>query len=148
MKLRAIIEDVNKIALEQSVKNLQGVVLNKLRRFLHAIGLSTGQIKNSVIQPIPSAVSAYFNVKNDIEQKVLADSKLVLRAGLGSKEAINIGQKWGFQFPTDYYDIKVGQMGLLNLRGKFDNLLISLIRQTEGASEEKKIYALLQISDF
>ena len=158
MKLRTIaesslymvcLENADSIALEQSTKNFQVMVLSKLREFLNTIGLSQGKSKHSIIQPITSAAPQYSTVKNHIASLMLIDAKRLLKDGLGSATAKEIGQKWGFRFPTNYYDVKTGQMGAVTVDGAFDDLLHDLAgKALRTNNEEDRIKLLSLVASF
>lgn len=132
MIYQLIESQADKVALEQSIKNLQISVLTKLRNFLDTIGLSKGKRLHSIIEPIALAVGPYATVKNKIKTEVAKDAQAVLQSGLNTREAQKVGERWGFQFPTGYHDVKTGQTGSQTVDGLFDQTLLALAKKAEA----------------
>lgn len=153
MKLRMIAEssiremrwdrqEPDTIAMNQSLKNLQVTSLVKLRNMLHTMGLSKGQRKHSVTEPIGLAVAPFDALRRVVQQKTRRDAQKVAQRGLDSQAAQRAAKFWGFQLPTGYYDVHAGQMGKPTADGIFDQYLAMTIKKAGDLSVEGKIKLL------
>lgn len=139
----------DKITLEQSIKNLKMSVLTKLRNFLDTIGLSQGKRLHSVTQPIALAVGPYAEIKTKITNAVNKDAEAVLKSGLNTRIAQQVGEKWGFIFPSGYYDFNNSQVGSQTVNGQFDKVLFTLAKKAESLPNlQARVELLSSVADF
>lgn len=126
----------DQIAIDQSSKNLVITALTKIRNMLGPMGLvKGGRIQgHKPIEPIPIANTPFLTLRKAVKSKVQRDSAAI-QSGKANPE--QIGQFWGFQFPTSWTDI-IGQHGKTNVQGTFDGLIRQTIAQSEGQPGEVK----------
>lgn len=121
----------NEIVNQSSAKSLVVTALSKIRKMLGPMGLVKGEIQtNRPTEPIGPAVGPFDSLRRAVSARAKNDA-MMLANGQGDREMI--GQFWGIQLPTDYYDVEAGQFGKVNTEGQFDRL----IEQTKAAAEKQ-----------
>lgn len=155
MKLKSIAESdtyhkmwrrhTDEISSEQSAKNLIVSSLNKIRNMLGPMRLTKNPIqKHRVTEPIDQAIAPFDNLRRVVREKTQADAQMLIN-GQGDRE--KIGQFWGIQLPTNYYDVYAGQNGRVNANGKFDDLIRQTIAASNGKPIELKIELLNRLAE-
>jgi hypothetical protein len=134
----------DQVAVEQSAKNLVVTALQKIRNMLGPMGLTKNPIqKHRVTEPIGPAVGPFSSLRRVVQARANRDAQMLL-SGQGNREAI--GQFWGIQLPTGWYDVHAGQRGKVNAEGQFDDLIRQTVAAAEGQPVEAKIELLNQLA--
>lgn len=134
------LENADEIVAQQAAKNIVVTALSKIRKMLGPMGLTKNPIqKHRVTEPIGPAVGPFSNLRMAVQRRAKQDAALMLRGG----DRETIGQFWGIQLPTGYYDVHAGQHGRVNAEGQFDEL----IRQTVAAAEGQPLEARVALLD-
>jgi len=137
MKLRLIAEShADRISREQSAKNLVVTSLIKVRNMLGPMGLTKRPIqKHRVVEPIGDP--GVFRAFNSLREVVRARAQRDARSILNGENAERIGEFWGFQVPTGWYDVHAGQMGRPTATGAFDNMIRNTVEQAAGLENDE-----------
>ena len=157
MKLRLIIEchprclietrhgwadNSSDLAAEQSAKNLIYMALIKIRNMLTPMGLiKSGPQKTK--EPIGPAVGSFDGLRRAVKARAQQDASSLMR-GVGNRE--KIGNFWGFQIPTNLYDVGASPHGTATATGQFDNMIRQTVAAAEGQPAEVRINLLGQLA--
>jgi hypothetical protein len=137
------VENGDEIVLQQAAKSLVVNSLSKIRNMLGPMGLTKGPIqKHRVTEPIGPAVAPFDGLRRAVKARAQQDAQMLLQGG----DREQIGQFWGIQLPTGYYDVHAGQHGKVNAEGQFDDMIRQTVASAEGQPPEAKIELLNQLA--
>lgn len=148
MKLRMILEDDN-LVKQQSLKSVRLAVLRKLRMYLVSLGLSkTKNTKNTIVEAIPEAYELFNNIITLTDKKLKNHISQAEKYPLNSPIYAKMGEIWGYNFPTNYYDVTNTQSGRGSTNGQLDDILISCKpRNIEELGLKERLSALSLVLD-
>lgn len=135
-------DNSNDLAAEQSAKNLVYMALTKIRNMLMPMGLvKSGPQKTR--EPIGPAVGPFDGLRRAVQTKAQQDAASLIQ-GTGNRK--KIGNFWGFQVPTNLYDIEASPHGTATATGQFDNMIRQTVAAAKGQPAEVRVNLLGQLT--
>jgi hypothetical protein len=133
------------IVRQQSAKDLVVNARKKMRNVLGRLGLTkSGAVRmHEPIEAVPAVHSEFSTLLNAATSRAKNDARDVMNG----HNLDRIGQFWGVQLPTGYYDVEAGQRGKQHAQGIVDKMIMDVARAADGKPVETKAQLLLNLAD-